>query len=255
MTLYLIGLGLHDEKDITLRGLEILKKCDYIFLESYTSKLNCGIDKLETLIGKEITPAFREMIENKVEQLILSKAKDKDVAILVAGDPLAATTHIDMITRAKELKIDVKIIHNASIVNAIASTGLQLYKFGKTASIPYPMKNFEPETFYDILKENQSINAHTLMLLDIKAEEDKFMSVGEGIRCLLQVELRRNEKVFTEKTFVVGCARIGANDQKIIADLAGKVMKQDFGKPVHCFIIPAKMHFMEEEFLEQYKIK
>lgn len=37
--LYLIGLGLGDPKDITVKGLEILKTCNYVYLESYTSIL------------------------------------------------------------------------------------------------------------------------------------------------------------------------------------------------------------------------
>jgi diphthine synthase len=48
MSLYLIGLGLGDEKDITVKGLEIIKKCHSVYLETYTSLL--GVDK-EKLVG------------------------------------------------------------------------------------------------------------------------------------------------------------------------------------------------------------
>ena len=49
MTLYFIGIGLNDEKDISIKGLEIIKKCDHIYLENYTSKLNVPLNYLERL--------------------------------------------------------------------------------------------------------------------------------------------------------------------------------------------------------------
>lgn len=44
--LFIIGLGLGDASDITVKGLEIVKRCDFIYLESYTSILTCGQDEL-----------------------------------------------------------------------------------------------------------------------------------------------------------------------------------------------------------------
>ena len=36
---YLIGLGLGDEKDITIKGYEAIQRCTKVYLESYTSVL------------------------------------------------------------------------------------------------------------------------------------------------------------------------------------------------------------------------
>lgn len=45
--LFFIGLGLSDEKDITVKGLECVRKCDYVYLENYTSiLLNSSKDQL-----------------------------------------------------------------------------------------------------------------------------------------------------------------------------------------------------------------
>ena len=44
--LYLIGLGLGDAKDITVKGLEIVKSAKQVFLESYTSILSVGKESL-----------------------------------------------------------------------------------------------------------------------------------------------------------------------------------------------------------------
>ena len=63
MTLYFIGLGLWDEKDISLKGLEAVKQCDSVYLESYTSKLNCKVEDLEQLYGKKIILADRDLVE------------------------------------------------------------------------------------------------------------------------------------------------------------------------------------------------
>lgn len=44
--LYLIGLGLSNEKDITVAGLEIVKKAERVYLEAYTSILMIEKEKL-----------------------------------------------------------------------------------------------------------------------------------------------------------------------------------------------------------------
>ncbi len=270
MALFLIGIGLGDADDITLKGLELLKQADKVYLESYTSVLNCPVAELEKVIGKTIEPANREVVEKKAEATILQAAKDADCALLVIGDPLVATTHIDLLQRAKKEGITVKVVHNASITSAIGATGLQVYKFGKTTSIPFPSKDYAPETPYLAIEENQKIGAHTLLLLDLsvnqrlpsmlansvgdmKPEENKFMSVNDAIDYLLKTELKLNRKVFTRDTFCVGCARIGAKDQLIKAGAAKDLEKADFGRPVHCLIVPGKLHFMEEEFLQQFR--
>ena len=250
MPLYFIGLGLSNEKDITVNGLEAVKKCDLIYLENYTSVLNCTKKQLEDFYSKKITLANRNLVESDQNEII-ENAKAKEVAFLVPGDPLAATTHIDLFLRAKKEKIKCKVIHNSSIISAVGITGLQVYKFGKTTSVPLENENIE--TPYDVLKDNLSLGMHTLFLLDLKPDDDKFMSINDAIRYLLKVELKRNEKIFAEKTLCVGCARVGSENQIIKASTARDLLKFDFGKPVHCLIVPAKLHFMEEESLKIYK--
>lgn len=253
MALYLIGLGLGDAKDITLKGIELAKKADKAYLEGYTSLMGSPVAELEKLIGKNIELANREMVEQKAEQTILAAAADGDAALLVLGDPLVATTHTDLVLRAKKANIPVEVVHNASIVSAIGATGLQVYKFGKTASIPFAEKEYVPETPYDLLTENKKTGAHTLLLLDLRPEQGKFMTVNDAIEYLLKLELKRNQKVFTRDTFCIGCARIGAPDQVIKAGTAKDLLKVDFGKPVHCLIVPGQLHFMEEEYLQQFR--
>ncbi|MEK9207878.1 MAG: MGMT family protein, partial [Patescibacteria group bacterium] len=69
---------------------------------------------------------------------------------IVAKIPRGKVTTYGIV--AKKLGISTKIIHNASIINAIGITGLQLYKFGKVSSIPF--ENDTIEVPYDNLKIN-----------------------------------------------------------------------------------------------------
>lgn len=174
--LYVIGLGLGDAKDITVKGLEIIKKCDRVYLESYTSILPVSVDDLEQFYGCSLIRADRELVESNADQ-ILPKSQEEDVAFLVVGDPFGATTHTDLILRARESNIQVKVVHNASILTGIGCCGLQLYSYGETVSIPYWNKDWRPSSFYDKIISNRDRGLHTLCLLDIKVREPTLESI------------------------------------------------------------------------------
>ena len=256
MVLYLIGIGLSDEQDITIKGLEAIKNAEKVYLEYYTSRLQVEPSKLEALYGKKLIVCNRELVEQRAEDTILADAQHHDVAFLVIGDVMSATTHSDLILRAKEKKIPVVVINNTSIMNAVGNTGLELYKFGKTTSIVFPQKNYAPETCYDIIIQNQSIGAHTLCLLDIHADagpeqQAKCMTLNEGLQILLDIEKKRKENVLSENTLVLGCARMGAGAHQLIkAGTLRDLLTVNFGKTPHCIVIPAKtLHFKEEEMV------
>ena len=252
MTLHIIGIGLNNEKDITVKGLELVQKADVVYLENYTATLNCNTLDLAKFYNKQIILAHREMVEGDDNE-ILQNALNEEVAFLVVGDPFSATTHLDLMMRAKQQGIKVTITNNASVLTAIGITGLQLYKFGKTTSLPYPEENFQPETAYDVVKQNKISGLHTLILLDIKAHLTKYMSVNEALEILLVLEQKRKENAFTEETLVVGCSRLGSEDQVICAGTVKDVLKKDFGAPLHCLIVPGNLHFMEEEALRMWE--
>ena len=252
MTLYMIGLGLNDETDITVKGLEAVKKCDYLFLEDYTSKLQVSKEKLEEFYGKKIFLASRELVEKRADE-ILNKAIEKNIGFLVIGDVFSATTHVDIYLRAKAKNIEIKIIHNASILNTVGIIGLELYKYGKTTSIPYFEENYKPETPYDVIKMNLSNNLHTLVLLDIKKDADKYMTVNEALTQLLEIEDKKKGNVILKTTKVIGCARLASDSQLIKYNKIEDLLKKDFGEPLHCLIIPGKLHFMEEDMLKLWK--
>ncbi|MDD5699863.1 MAG: diphthine synthase [Candidatus Nanoarchaeia archaeon] len=238
--LYLIGLGLN-EKGISLEGIEAIKKCKIVFLEDYTVEFSYSAEKLEKIIGKKVISANREFIENFD---VLKDAKKSNIALLVYGSPLTATTHISLIQEAKKQKINYEIIYNASILDAVAETGLQLYKFGKITSMPAWQrdKNYQPDSFMDILKENRFINSHSLILIDIGLEFRK---------ALFQLVFSAEKYDFSIDKMVV-CSRLGTKDSRIfygtIPELKGRKIDAPF-----CFIIPGEMHFFEKEILENFK--
>ncbi|XP_075473093.1 diphthine methyl ester synthase isoform X2 [Ascaphus truei] len=177
--LYLIGLGLGDAKDVTVRGLEVIRKCSRVYLEAYTSILTVGKDALEEFYGRPLILADRETVEQEAGE-ILRDAAVIDVAFLVVGDPFGATTHSDLVLRAAKAGIPHRVIHNASILSAVGCCGLQLYNFGETVSIVFWTDTWKPESFYDKIRRNRLNGMHTLCLLDIKVKEQSIENLMKG---------------------------------------------------------------------------
>jgi diphthine methyl ester synthase len=261
MVLYMIGLGLGDEDDITLKGYKILKRADVIFLEAYTSILvgssissssnnedeGENSSSFETIVqdAKErlerayeltnsdvhIQIADRDLVEQHAEELILMPAKTQTVVFLVVGDPVCATTHVDLHLRAQEMGVECHVIHNASIMGAAGSCGLQLYNFGQTVSIPFfetdGDKDHRPISFYDKILYNRRGGMHTLCLLDIKVKEldyqaiiagkkkhtylpPRFMTIPTAVEQLLFAEEQLGKQAYDgATTLCVGLARMG----------------------------------------------
>ena len=240
MTLYLIGIGLENEKSISLKGLEKIKSSKEIYLENYTSLMQCSVQDLEKIYNKRIILADRNLIENK-SKIIIEKAKKENISILIPGDIFSATTHISLFQEAKINKVQVEVINNASILTAIGTTGLELYKFGRVASIPFDNKNIK--TPIEILNGNQKLNLHTLFLLDLNNKTKKYLSIQDAVEYLLKNKIEK-------ETRAVACARIGYSDYKIKSGSLEELSRIDYGKPPYCLIIPAKkLHFVEEEML------
>jgi diphthine synthase len=239
--LYLIGLGMN-EKGISLEGKEAAAKCHEVYLEGYTVDFPYIMESLEKVIGKKIERLEREKVES--DNLIKS-AKTADIAVLVYGSPLFATTHETLIIDAKKAGVKTKIIHASSVFDALGETGLQLYKFGKITSMPAWKKNFTPDSFMDIVKENLSIDAHSLILIDI----------GLGIEdALHQLKVSASSKKIKLPKIVI-CSKLGTGESKILYGsldiLKAKLANEDEEIELpYCIIIPAKLHFMEKEALE-----
>uniref|UniRef100_A0A158Q7G2 GPI alpha-1,4-mannosyltransferase I, catalytic subunit n=1 Tax=Elaeophora elaphi TaxID=1147741 RepID=A0A158Q7G2_9BILA len=270
--LYLVGLGLGNLEDITIKGMAIVQKCSHVYLECYTSIMSFGMDKekLEDFFDKEILEADRAMIELNCDDLI-DKATNEDVCLLVVGDPFGATTHTSLVLSARRAGVDVEIVHNASIINAVGCCGLQLYRFGEIISIPFWETNWRPDSYYFKIVENRKRGLHTLCLLDIKVKEQtvddmmrglnrflppKYMTCSEAAKQLLEIADSMTKvnvlPAYLSNTQCVALARIGWPDQKIVFCSLEALCNVDMGPPLHSLIIPGDLHDLELDFLKSF---
>ncbi len=246
-SLAFIGLGLYDEKGISLHGLELARSADLVLLENYTNLMpGLNLDSLGRMIGKEIRLVGRKEVEDG--KGILEVASRGEVALLVAGDPFIATTHVDLRIRAMKRGIRVEVVNAPSIISvAPGAAGLQNYKFGRSATITFP----EPFSIvpYETLKVNKSLGLHTLFFLDLRVDEGRFMKAGDAIRLLLEMEAQQHGGIVSEDMLMVVLARAGTPSQLVKAGKAALLKDLDFGPPPHSLIVPGRLHFMEAEAL------
>lgn len=239
--------------------------------------MRCDADKVsyltvtvqESFYGRPVIVADREMVESSSDE-ILEGADKLDIAFLVVGDPFGATTHTDLVLRAQELSIPTKSIPNASILNAIGATGLQLYNFGQTVSMVFFTDTWKPASFYDRIRENATIGLHTLVLLDIKVKEQslenmargrkiyeppRYMTVSQCAQQMLEIEEDKKEGVYHEDSLAIGCARVGADDQKFACGTLRELSDVDLGAPLHSLVLLGKRaHELERDYIRSFAV-
>ncbi|HIH69757.1 diphthine synthase [Methermicoccus shengliensis] len=248
-----VGLGLFDEHDITLKGLRAVQQADEVYAEFYTSRL-CGasIEQLEALYGKKVHVLSREDIEG--HPTFIERARELDVVLLSGGDPMVSTTHVDLRLRAHRMGIATRIVHAPSIVSAVCGlTGLQNYRFGRSATVPFPYEHGERrmvyESPYDVVRENLERNLHTLLYMDI--QNGRFMRASEGAALLLEVAQRRGDEGLSSR-LGVAIARAGSEDCVVRAAPLEDIASMELGPPLHVLVVPAELHFMEAEALVEF---
>ena len=246
--LVFIGLGLHDEKGVTLRGLEEARAADTLFAEFYTSALlGTKMEAVEALVGKPITRLTREQVEKGHE--VLDAAEDHRVAFLVAGDPMVATTHVDLRLRAAAARIPTRVVHGVSIVGAAAGAlGLQAYKFGRVTTVPFPSPGFHPTSPLDPIVENRKAGLHSLVLLDLH-EDGTFLRPQDALGSLLAMAEQTKTPEFGPQTLVCVLSQVGSPDMRITTGRVADLLKKDLGPPLHCFVVPGALHFLERDAL------
>ncbi|KAL0955713.1 hypothetical protein HGRIS_001933 [Hohenbuehelia grisea] len=277
---YIVGLGLCDEKDITVRGLEAVKGSTRVYLEAYTSILMVPKERLEAFYGKELIVADRDMVETQSDE-ILKNADKEDVSLLIVGDPLGATTHTDIVLRARALGIPVRIVNNASIMNAAGVCGLQLYNFGQTVSLVFYTESWKPDSWYDRVKENMANGLHTLLLLDIKVKEQsdenlargrkiyeppRYMSIPTAVQQIAETEASRGEGVLDPSTtLAIALSRVGGHTpppgspgETIVSGTLEDLLHtpaEAFGEPLHSLVIVGKrLHHLEVEYASEWAV-
>ncbi|MGQ9588386.1 MAG: diphthine synthase [Thermoplasmata archaeon] len=247
-----VGLGLHDEDGVSIAGMKEIERADIVFAEVYTSTLSEGsLDRLSKRSGKKIELLDRAAVEDG--RRIIESCVGKRVAFLVVGDPMTATTHVDLRLRATMAGLETTVIHGSSVLTAVPGMlGLQHYKFGRTTTLPFPQEGFSPTSPYEVIAENLSRGIHTLVLLDIDADNQRYMTANEGLHLLLDMERRLGRGVMTDHMTVCVVARAGAPDPVVRAGPLRDLLSEDFGPPPHTIVVPGALHFMEKEALDTF---
>ncbi len=241
MTLSLISIGLADERDMSQRALEEAQGCDVLYAELYTMKLATTLAALSELTKKPVTLLPRGDLEERSGDII-EEARSRSVGVLVGGDCLSATTHISLVLDAAKRGVKTRVIHGSSIFTAVAETGLSIYKFGRTVTMPLPEKG-PADTVLRGVEENLQTGLHTLILLDLDTEKGVYMTIPEAVGRLVEAGL-------SPATLVVGVARLGQRDALIKAGKASEILTQHFGDAPHSLVVPGSLHFLEEDALK-----
>jgi len=229
---YLIGTGI--AFDITLSALETLKKCDEIYIEVYTNPIKGSeVETLQKRIGKPIAAIGREKVESS---FLIKRAGQANVALLASGDPLTATTHVALLLEAKENKIETRVIHNSSIYTvAPGKAGLQIYRFGKTATLVNPRQAYKPTSSLDVIRKNLDNDMHTLVLLDTEPQP---------------MEAKTALDMLSGFDSAVVLSRLGEEDERISYGRIDDLKQMNLGNAPFSIIIPAKLHIVEKEYLD-----
>ena len=248
-----MGLGLGDESGLSLRGQAEARTCDVLFAEFYTSLMpRFRPENLREIVGQDVKILSRKEVEEQAESIILSKAKTGKVGFLIPGDPMVATTHVDLRLRTHKAGIKTRIIHAASVASAAAGvTGLQSYKFGRTITVPASWQDEFPESIYQGIKSNLSVGLHSLVLLEIDVENKKYVSIPLALKQLLAVS-QHNDNTIQPDTLVVGLARLESPDMIVKAGTITDIAQMEFGEPPYVLIFPGPLHFVEVEALQVF---
>lgn len=249
--LWFVGTGINGHLGLSLAAIDVLKKCDVVYVERFTSLL--GQDELagiDAIVGKKTVPVQRWFVEDG--RNILEAAREKHVALITYGDPLIATTHSELRTRAAKNSIETRVLHAASgIASIMGECGLHMYKFGRTVTMMSEPKS--AISVYNTVFDNLLALCHTLILTEYSYDEEKssfFLDACTAINMLLEAERDHRNHAISDNTFVVVASRIGAADQRIVSGKIKSLKGIGFGQGPHSIIIPGPLHFTEEDALE-----
>lgn len=245
--LSMVGLGLEPE-GMSIAGRTAAREAEVVFLEAYTAKPPQPVPSLEALVDGEVEPLDRAAVEDGTA--IVDAARGGHAALLVAGDPLSATTHTALRLQALEAGLAVDVHHAGSVLTAAAGAlGLSHYKFGRATTLVTPQENYFPESPYEVIQGNLDRGLHTLVLLDVR-EDGSFMSAAEGADVLARLEERRGEGALADDRELLAVARAGREDERAWRGSLAEVRQLDAGEPMHSLVVPADLGPVEEQALE-----
>ena len=272
--LRLIGIGPGTVASMTTEAISAAKSADFRRYEAYTALWpDEELSDLEQLVGP-IERVMRPEIETPEE--ILGLAKNHVVAVLIVGDPLQATTHVDLQLQANENGIECEVIHGISITNLVTGAiGLSNYKFGRQTTLTYPYSGWIATSPLEVIAVNRGMGLHTLALLDLDPTgagtgEQRPMQPVDAVKSLNAMANKLVESVEdmpVESPFerfkvesvvktcseisslnVVLCSDMGTKNQSIVATTVDALANEQGGR-LNCLVFPASTSDVEEKAL------
>ena len=251
--LWLIGLGPGDLQQMTVAALAAARDADHRFLEGYTALLPPDeLENMGALIG-----SWEMRMRSAVEEPhdLLSLAQSSKVALLIVGDPLQATTHVDLQIRCGELDIPCHVEHGVSITTIVTgAVGLQSYRFGRQCTFAYPYGDYLPTSPLEIIIANRERDLHTLALLDLDPS-----GMGEGEQQPMTPEIAidvlrkmaNKLEIDVEDWMIVLCSDMGTGDARISVGDPAEISGVKGGR-IHCLLVPASLHDVEAAALTRW---
>ena len=278
--LLLVGMGMGRLEGMTQEALDAATKADHRRYEAYTALWpEAELSRLEEVIGS-VQRVMRPEVEEPDELFAL--AKQSLVALLVVGDPLQATTHVDLQLRAREMGVECRVFHGISITSVVTgAVGLSNYKFGRQTTLTYPYGDWIATSPLEVLASNWEQNLHTLALLDLDPTglgtgDQQPMRPEDAVESmrLMWEKMQETEdeplsedhvrlafrqmasKLYLQQNFddipVVLCADMGTPDQSIVTTTLGALGEEKGGR-LNSLIFPAGTGEVEEKAVLRWK--
>jgi len=260
--LWLIGIGPGDLDHMTERARSVARECSKRFLEGYTAVLPPGEEeRLESVVGN-----WERLMRNGVEkpEELLAQARTEAVALLIVGDPMQATTHIDLEERCAEEGIGFHVIPGLTATAlAVSLSGLQSYRFGRQVTVPFSAGDYLPTSPLEMICINKEAGLHTLVLLDLDPtgmgmETPRPMMPSEAV-ALLERMSERTENGSTALNLPILewggmlLSDLGTEDERVVSGTLRELSDISTGY-VHAFILPAEFSGMEESAFERRRL-
>ena len=256
--LWLIGIGPGDLDHITERAKRVAKGCSKRYLEGYTAILPPIEEKrLEAVVGP-----WERLMRDGVEspENMLDEARVGSVALLVVGDPMQATTHIDLEERCAEEGIGFNVIPGLTATAlAVSLSGLQSYRFGRQVTIPFSDGEYLPTSPFEMICKNKEAGMHTLALLDLDPtgmglEQPRPMTPREAVDHLVRMNERSEEfNQLVEDWRGLLLSDLGTEEERVVSGKMREISHIEGGH-IHALIIAAEFSGMEEEAFERRRL-
>ena len=260
--LWLIGIGPGDLGHMTERARSVARECSKRFLEGYTAVLPPSEEeRLESVVG-----SWERLMRNEVEKPdeLLGRARTEPVALLIVGDPMQATTHIDLEERCAEEGIGFHVIPGLTATAlAVSLSGLQSYRFGRQVTVPFSAGDYLPTSPLEMICINKEAGLHTLVLLDLDptgmgVETPRPMMPSEAVALLERMSERTENGSTTLNLPILEwggmlLSDLGTEEERVVSGSLRELSEISMGY-VHAFILPAEFSGMEEAAFERRRL-